>query len=72
MSKTDRPYQTLLRLSVMAITPVIIVSTVFDVLGVKVPFHGLVYFLAAMGYLYFGVYSVSRQDIAKEKQNTSL
>ena len=72
MCKTDRPYQTLIRLSVMAVTPVIIVSTVFDMLGIKVPFHGLVYFIVAMGYLYFAIYSVSRQDVAPEKQSTSL
>lgn len=72
MCKTERPYQTLLRLSVMAVTPVIIASTVFDVIGIKIPFHGLVYFLAAMAYLYFAVYAASRQDIAQEKQNTSV
>jgi hypothetical protein len=72
MCKTDRPYQTLLRLSVMAVTPVIIVSTVFDVIGIKIPFHGLVYFLAAMAYLYFAVYAVSRQDTAPEKQSTGV
>ena len=71
MCKTDRPYQTLLRLSVMAVTPVIIVSTVFDVIGIKIPFHGLVYFLAAMAYLYFAVYAASRQEVAREKQSTS-
>ena len=67
MSKTERPYQTLLRLSVMAITPVIIVSTVFDMIGIKVPFRGLVYFIAAMGYLYFAVYSASRQDVTPDQ-----
>jgi hypothetical protein len=71
MCKTDRPYMTLIRLSVMAITPVIIVSTVLDMIGVKIPFHGLVYFLAAMSYLYFAVYAASRQDITPETQSTS-
>jgi hypothetical protein len=51
--------------------PVIIVSTVFDMIGIKVPFHGLVYFLAAMGYLYFVVYAASRQEVVREKQSTS-
>jgi hypothetical protein len=70
--KTGRPYLTLLRLSVMAVTPVIIVSTVFGIAGVKLPFQGLLYFLAAMAYLYYGINAVSHQDVARLKQNESL
>ncbi|MEK6744398.1 MAG: DUF1189 family protein [Nitrospirota bacterium] len=72
MCKTDRPYQTLLRLSVMAVTPVIIVSTVFGMIGIKIPFHVLVYFLAAMAYLYFAVYAASHQDVGQEKHSMSI
>jgi Protein of unknown function (DUF1189) len=70
--KTSRPYQTLLRLSVMAVTPVIIVNTVFGMAGVKIPFHGLLSFLAAMAYLYYGIHAVSHQDAAPVKQNESV
>jgi hypothetical protein len=53
-------YDALLRLSVAAITPVIIVTTVLETAGVRVPFMWLWAFLGAMGYLFFGVRSVAR------------
>ena len=57
------PYNTLLRLSVMAVTPVIIVTTSADVAGFKIPHAWLLGFAAAMGFLFLGIKSVSgRQE----------
>jgi len=58
--KTSQPYPTLLRLSVMAITPVIIVNMIVGMAGVTIPWHGLLNFIAAMVYLSMGVKAVSR------------
>ncbi len=62
--KTNRPYLTLVRLSVMAVTPVIIVSTVVETAGLKIPLPGLLYFTAAMVYLLLGIKAVSHQEAA--------
>ncbi len=58
--KASIPYLTLVRLSVMAVTPVIILSTILDIPGVKVPYEPLWYFTAAMIYLFLEVRAVSR------------
>jgi len=63
--KTNRPYLTLVRLSVMAVTPVIIVSTVIETAGLKIPWPGLLYFMAAMVYLFLGIKAVSHQEAAE-------
>ena len=55
-------YGTLLRLSVMAVTPVIILSTVADVAGFNIPHSWLLGFAAAMGFLFFGIKSASRRQ----------
>lgn len=66
--KTSRPYDTLLRLSAMAVTPVIIVSTILDMANVKIPWQGLLYFIAAMAYLFFGIKTVSQQTVDQVKE----
>jgi len=53
--KSRRTYSELIRLSVIALTPCIIVKTVLATAQVHVPRAGLLYFLAAMGYLWFGI-----------------
>jgi Protein of unknown function (DUF1189) len=63
--RTDRPYPTLVRLSVMAVTPVIVVSTVIETAGLRIPLPGLLYFVAAMVYLFLGIKAVSRQEPAE-------
>jgi hypothetical protein len=63
--KTDRPYLTLVRLSIMAVTPVIIVSTVIETAGLRIPLPGLLYFIAAMVYLFLGIKTVSPQEPAE-------
>jgi hypothetical protein len=65
--KTNRPYLTLVRLSVMAVTPVIIVSTVVDAAGLKIPWPGLLYFMAAMVYLFLAIKTVSHQESGEVK-----
>lgn len=53
------PYGTLLRLSVMAVTPVIIVTTAAGAAGLSLPHPWLLGFAAAMGFLLLGIRSVS-------------
>ena len=53
-------YNSLLRMAVVAITPCIIVRTVFKIASVQIPMSGLWFFLLAMGYLFFGVWSISQ------------
>jgi len=67
--KTKHSYQTLLRLSVMAITPVIIISTVVEIAAIKIPLQSLLYFIAAMGYLFFGVKIVSHKEKVPIKED---
>ena len=62
--KTSQPYRTLLRLSVMAITPIIIVTTIFEIANITIPLRWLLFFIAAMGYLFFGVRVVSHKENA--------
>lgn len=64
--KTKRPYLALLRLSVMALTPVIIVSTIIDLTHAKIPLNNLLCFIAAMVYLYLGVKAIACQEKVEE------
>ena len=53
--KTRLAYQTVVRLAVIAITPVVLIDTVLEVTGFKVPVFWLMAFAIAMCYLYVGV-----------------
>jgi hypothetical protein len=53
--KVRLSYASLLRLSVVAVTPVVILDTLLDLAGQHIPVWGLICFLIAMGYLFFGV-----------------
>jgi hypothetical protein len=53
--KAERSYDELLRLAVVAVTPAILVATLLDGASITLPFGGLWYFLATMGYLAFGI-----------------
>ena len=55
--KGKLPFEALLRLSVVAITPAIIIGTLLDAATIKLPLAGLWFFLLAMGYLLFGIRS---------------
>jgi len=52
---TERTFIELIRLSVVAATPAIVVSFFLELLDIQLPWSNLFYFLLSMGYLYFGV-----------------
>jgi hypothetical protein len=60
--RSNRPYGSLLRLAVVAITPCIITQTVLAMMRIHIPFAGLLYFVAAMAYLFFGIKVSSGED----------
>ena len=60
--KVELSYAALLRLAVVAVTPCIIVRTVFELAAVHLPWAGLWFFLLAMGYLFFGVKANSQPE----------
>lgn len=49
------PYQAVVRLAVVSLTPSIVGSAILLFLGITVPFGGLFFFLIAVGYLFFGI-----------------
>lgn len=55
VAKVSLDYQALVRLAVIAITPVVLLDTVLEITGFKIPLFGLVAFAIAMCYLYLGV-----------------
>lgn len=55
LCKGKLPFETLLRLSVVAITPAIVISTLLDAAAIELPLAGLWFFLLAIGYLLFGI-----------------
>lgn len=55
LCKGTLPFESLLRLSVVAITPAIIIGTLLDASSIELPMAGLWFFLLAMGYLLFGI-----------------
>jgi hypothetical protein len=55
MLKAQLDYLTVLRLASVSITPVIILSTLLSLTGLRIPFLWLLCFVIAMGYLFFAV-----------------
>jgi hypothetical protein len=53
-------YDALLRLAVVAVTPSMIIKTVFGVAGIHLSFVPLIFIAITLGYLYFGVKAVSQ------------
>jgi Protein of unknown function (DUF1189) len=53
--KAELDYTQLLRLSVLAVTPSIIIKTILWLSEVRLPFSGLMFFILTMGYLYLGI-----------------
>lgn len=60
--KVKLSYAALLRLAVVAVTPCIIVRTLFELASVHLPWAGLWYFLVAMAYLLFGVKATAQAE----------
>jgi hypothetical protein len=58
--REPRTYGQLLRLSVVAVTPCILIKTILGVAQIHIPTAGLWYFLCAMGFLIFGVKAAGR------------
>lgn len=57
--KAGLSYPALIRLSFIAVTPVVILDTIRDLAGVAIPFWAFTCFLIALAYLFFGVRSSS-------------
>lgn len=53
--KARREYAMLVQLSLVAVTPAIVLNGIRSVLGIFIPFWGLIMFLLSMGYLFFAV-----------------
>ena len=66
--QSRRTYDSLLRLSAIAVTPPIIVQTILGVAGIQIPMPGLCYFLAAMCCLFFGIKSAALSPEAKSEE----
>ncbi len=60
--RSERTYQQLLRLSVVAVTPAIIIKTIISMIDVTIPFSGLLYLAIALGYLFLGVQAAAQFD----------
>jgi hypothetical protein len=62
------PYASLLRLTVVAMTPVLLIETVLGSLAISIPGWGWIGFLILLGYLFFAVnvnqWSSGNQDSA--------
>lgn len=56
-AKSELTYDALLRLTVLAVTPPILLGTLWDMTGLTIPLWWFLSFLIAMGYLYFGIHS---------------
>lgn len=50
-------YGSLFRISVIAVTPVILIKTVLQLFNITVPFSGIIFFVIAMFYLFYGIKS---------------
>jgi hypothetical protein len=59
--KVELPYLTLLRLTVTALTPVIIAKTALNLAEIHLPFAWVWYFLGAMAYLFLGILACTEQ-----------
>jgi hypothetical protein len=64
--KTELEYSQLLRLSVVAVTPSIIINTLFWVTGINLPMAGLMFFVLTMVYLFLGIKATAEADPDQE------
>jgi len=58
--KVTLSYATLLRLAVVAVTPCVLVKTILGIAGAHLPYAGLIYLVAALAYLFFGVHATAQ------------
>lgn len=66
LCRVSLSYGALLRLAVVAMTPCIIIKTVFALAGAYFPCIGLLYIVITLAYLYFGVYACSQTPPAEQ------
>ena len=69
MLHTALGYQVLIRLAVISITPVIILSTLFDLLSIPAPLWWLTSFVINMGFLFYAVKVNSVTEAVKNEIN---
>jgi len=68
LCKVTLPYSALLRLAVVAVTPCIILNTVFGLVGAHLPYAWLIYLLITLlAYLFFGVKAVAETTTIQEE-----
>ena len=68
MCRVSLSYGALLRLAVVAMTPSMIVKTVFALAGIHLPcIVLLLYFLITLAYLYFGVHACSQIPLTEQE-----
>lgn len=65
MTRATLTYQALVRLAIVATTPVIILDTIVLLAGLSIPYWWPICFVIAMGYLYFGV-KASAEPVAPQ------
>lgn len=61
--KLNLKYYSLISLSIVSMTPAIILDTIYNYIDVTIPFWWLIDFFIALGYLFFAVKSNSEQEI---------
>jgi len=60
--KVSLPFKSLIRLSILAITPSILIQTVLDLANIKPPHLKIVFFLITVSYLVYGILSCKNQE----------
>jgi len=55
-------YVSLVRMSVFALTPVLLIQTLFKLTGLALPSSGFAFFMMAMAYLFFAVYASRSEE----------
>ena len=66
MCRVSLSYGVLLRLAVVAMTPCMIVKTVFGLAAVYFPCIGLLYIVITLAYLYFGIHACSQTPLTEQ------
>ncbi|HXX54261.1 MAG TPA: DUF1189 family protein [Thermodesulfovibrionales bacterium] len=70
--KLNLKYAALLSLSVVSMTPAIVLDTVYNYFDVTIPFWWLIDFAIAFAYLIFALKSTARQGSSNSSKNTAI
>lgn len=60
ISSANVDYGTILQITIVALTPAIVLSTLLDLMSITIPHHNLLYFVIAMGYMIYGIQANKR------------